>query len=153
MNKVPNIPPPPKHWPQQSPRTPSALKVGPERNIVFLSDSLGVKLNRGPDGIVRVLSVVPNTPGSPIIRNGYLEVGDVVREAAGVDVRRPITNVMWGDTVALVKMSPRPITLVVAKEISEIPVSVIEEREKVYSNTRLMPPSQSDNIEETQEEI
>mmetsp|Transcript_17522 Transcript_17522/g.26608 ORF Transcript_17522/g.26608 Transcript_17522/m.26608 type:complete len:588 (+) Transcript_17522:63-1826(+) len=153
MAKVPNIPPPPKHWPQQSPRTPSALKIGPERNVVFLSDSLGVKLNRGPDGIVRVLSVIPNTPGSPIIRNGNLEVGDVIREAAGVDVRRPITNVMWGDTVALVKMAPRPITLVVAKEISEIPISVIEEREKVLSNTRRLRPSESNNREEKQKEI
>jgi len=127
INTVSNVPPPPKHWPQQSPRTPSALKVGPERDVLFLSDSLGIKLNRGFDGIVRVLSVVPDTPGSPIVRDGCVEVGDVVREAAGVDVRRPITNVMWGDTVALIKMAPRPIKLVVAKEISETPVHILEE--------------------------
>jgi PDZ domain len=108
----------PKQWPQQSPRDKQIVKFGPERDVLFLSEALGIKLNRGPDGIVRVIEVSPEVPGSPIAREGKIEVGDVIREAAGVDIRRPITNIMWGDTVALIKMAPRPITLVVAKELN-----------------------------------
>jgi C-terminal processing protease CtpA/Prc len=107
---------------------PPTLKVGEERPIIFLSDALGITLNRGSDGVVRVMSVVPDNPGSSIVRTGYIQVGDVIREAAGVDIRRPITNIMWGDTVALIKMAPRPITLIVARELSAIPVSVHDER-------------------------
>ena len=128
INSTPNLPPMPKQWPQQSPRSPSALRCGPEREIVFFSESLGIKLNRGPDGIVRVLSVSKETPGSPVARKGEIDVGDIVREAAGVDIRRPITNIMWGDTVALIRLSPRPISLVVARELSEVPQSVLEQR-------------------------
>ena len=72
-----------------------------------MSESLGIKLNRGPDGIVRVLSVAPHTAGSPVARDGAIYAGDVVREAAGVDIRRPITNVMWGDTVSFLKKCRR----------------------------------------------
>lgn len=95
-----NLPSMPKQWPQQIPSSPSALRCGPERDVVFLSESLGIKLNRGSDGIVRVLNVTPHTAGSPVARDGAIYAGDVVREAAGVDIRRPITNVMWGDTVS-----------------------------------------------------
>lgn len=104
INSTPNLPPMPKQWPQQSPRSPSALRCGTEREIIFFSESLGIKLNRGPDGIVRVLSVSKETPGSPVARKGDIQAGDVVREAAGVDIRRPITNIMWGDTVALIRL-------------------------------------------------
>lgn len=99
MQQTHNLPSMPKQWPQQIPSSPSALRCGPEREVIFLSESLGIKLNRGPDGIVRVLSVTPHTAGSPVARDGAIHTGDVVREAAGVDIRRPITNVMWGDTV------------------------------------------------------
>jgi hypothetical protein len=89
------------------------------------------------------MSVIPDTPGSPIVRTGYIEVGDVVREAAGVDLRRPITNIMWGDTVALVKMAPRPITMIVAKELSPLPQAVADEREKVQEGMSLSPGRKS----------
>ena len=59
-----------------------------------------------------------------------MNVGDVIREAAGVDMRRPITNIMWGDTVALIKLAPRPIKLIVAPEESALPHSVREEMAK-----------------------
>lgn len=120
----------PQEWPQQSPRSAPTFRCGPERDVVFLSESLGIKLNRGSDGIVRVLWVQPESPGSPIVRQGRIDVGDVVREVGGVDIRRPITNIMWGDTVALVKMAPRPITFVIAKELSEAPGAVLEEIRK-----------------------
>ena len=57
-------------------------------------------------------------PGSAILRRGDIQKGDLVREAGGVDLRRPITATMWGDTVALIKMAPRPFMLVVAKELT-----------------------------------
>lgn len=142
INQTPNMPPLPKKWPQQSNLTPKGLQVGPERPIIFLSDSLGIKLNRGGDGVVRVMSVVPDTPGSPIIRTGYIEPGDVVREAAGVDIRRPITNIMWGDTVALIKMAPRPITLIVAREVSAVPASVQEERQRIDRRSNSASPAE-----------
>lgn len=139
----PNLPSMPKEWPQQSPRTPSSLHVGPERVIMFLSESLGIKLNRGADGIVRVFSVTPNTARSAIVRKGLIEIGDVVREAAGVDIRRPITNIMWSDTIALVKIAPRPITFVVAAELSETPASVQKEQAKMLKAFSLSPAQAS----------
>jgi hypothetical protein len=119
---------------------------------LFHSESLGIKLNRGADGIVRVFSVAPGAPGSTIVRDGRIQVGDVVREAAGVDIRRPITNIMWGDTVALVKLAPRPITLVVATELSETPFSVYEERERAVKGISLSPAQESMNRGETKSE-
>lgn len=128
----------PKEWPQQMPRESKTVSYfGGEREVVFLSEALGIKLNRGPDGIVRVIEVSPDIAGSPIAREGTIEVGDVIREAAGVDIRRPITNVMWGDTVALIKMAPRPIVLVVAKEST---ASIMDERKRAAQNA-LSPTS------------
>jgi hypothetical protein len=118
LNRTSNVPAMPKAWPQQSPRASKTVKFGPEREVMFLSEALGIKLNRGSDGFVRVIDVSPDVPGSPIARQGKIEDGDIIREAAGVDIRRPITNIMWGDTVALIKMAPRPIILVVAKEMT-----------------------------------
>lgn len=139
LNRTPNMPSMPKAWPQQSPRASQVLQCGPEREVLFLSEALGIKLNRGPDGTVRVIDVSPEVPGSPIARQGKIEVGDVIREAAGVDIRRPITNIMWGDTVALIKMAPRPIVLVVAKELSPAP-SIAQQRKQAAANA-LSPTS------------
>jgi hypothetical protein len=113
---------------------------------------LGIKLNRGNDGIVRVLSVSPETPGSKVARSGSIEAGDVIREAAGVDIRRPITNIMWGDTIALIKIAPRPITLVVAKELSEVPPSVLEERERALAEETMSPASMASSRGEAKED-
>ena len=129
----------PKSWPQQTPRDIQTLRCGPEREILFLSEALGIKLNRGPDGVVRVIDVTPDVPGSPIAREGKIQVGDVIREAAGVDLRRPITNIMWGDTVALIKMAPRPIVLVLAEELTSAPT--ITEQRKAAAANALSPTS------------
>lgn len=99
IQQVPNMPRMPKQWPQQLGPNSVSFLVGEERKVLFFSECLGIKLNRGSDGIVRVISVAPDKASSPIARKGSIEKGDVVREAAGVDIRRPITNVMWGDTV------------------------------------------------------
>lgn len=119
IQTVPNLPPMPKDWPLQSPTSPSSISCGPERTVLFLSDAMGIKLNRGTDGLVRVLSVANLPPGSAILRKGEINAGDLVREAAGVDLRRPITATMWGDTVALIKMAPRPVQVIVAKELKQ----------------------------------
>ena len=140
LARTPNIPTMPKQWPQQSPRASNSFQCAEEREVLFLSEALGIKLNRGPDGIVRVIDVSPEVAGSPIARQGNIEVGDVIREAAGVDIRRPITNIMWGDTVALIKMAPRPIVLTVAKELSAPPPSILEQRRAAAAST--LSPSQ-----------
>mmetsp|Transcript_36429 Transcript_36429/g.76745 ORF Transcript_36429/g.76745 Transcript_36429/m.76745 type:complete len:633 (+) Transcript_36429:676-2574(+) len=118
LQTAPNLPPMPKDWPMQSPTSPSSVATGPERPVTFLSDAMGIKLNRGTDGLVRVISVARLPPGSPILRKGEINAGDLVREAGGVDLRRPITATMWGDTVALIKMAPRPLLMIVAKELT-----------------------------------
>ena len=126
----------PKEWPQQSPTSLNIpLRCGPERSITCISEGLGLKLNRGSDGIVRVLSVTDaDDPSTNILRRGTIQIGDIVREAAGVDIRRPITNVMWGDTVALLRMAPRPITIVVASELSPTPKAVLLEQQRAAAS-------------------
>lgn len=131
----------PKSWPQQSPRDQKIAQFGPEREIIFLSEALGIKLNRGADGVVRVIDVSPEVPGSPISRQGQLNIGDAIREAAGVDLRRPITNIMWGDTVALIKMAPRPIVLVVAVELNPGAPTTIADQRKAAAVNALSPSS------------
>ena len=125
----------PKTWPKQSSvQVADSLKVGPERLVVFYSESMGIRLNRGAsDGIVRIVAVkdIDADPGSPIAREGRVELGDVLREVAGVDLRRPITAVMWSDTVALIKISPRPLGLILAKELSAPPSTFLDELAKV----------------------
>lgn len=134
LQQTPTLPSRPKNWPVQTVAE-SPLKVGPERAVIFLSEALGMKLNRGPDGMVRVLSVTPASGSSQVARQGEIEVGDIIREAAGVDLRRPITNIMWGDTVALIRMAPRPIMFVVAAELSPVPPEVLKEQQSSPSST------------------
>ncbi len=121
----------PKAFSNQIPSLPATLRVGEERQVLFVSEAMGIKLNRGQDGIIRVLSVAPETPSSKHTRRGEINPGDIIREAAGVDLRRPLTNIMWSDTVALMKISPRPLEIIVAKELSERPPAVEEEFMKV----------------------
>ena len=142
MGSTPKLPSMPKEWPQQSPN--SELRIGPERDVLFYSESMGVKLNRGPDGIVRIMSIAPISSGSLVSRKGEIHVGDVVREAAKVDMRRPMTKVMWGDTVTVVKLAPRPVKLVVAKEESPVPQSVSEEMTRLKGDNVSLTPSKKD---------
>ena len=135
VESSPIVPSMPKTWPKQSSvQVADSLKVGPERLVVFYSESMGIRLNRGAsDGIVRIVAVkdIDADPGSPIAREGRVELGDVLREVAGVDLRRPITAVMWSDTVALIKISPRPLGLILAKELSAPPSTFLDELAKV----------------------
>ena len=129
MASTPNVPSMPKSWPCQNFIGDTTIFVGPERDVRIYEGVMGLQLNRGCDGFIRILSahVLPEDDPQLAPREGSeLTPGDVVREAAGVDLRRPITNMMWGDTVTLMKVAKRPIRFVVAKELSEPPASVQE---------------------------
>jgi len=125
-----NVPPPmPSKWPSQT-TSPTAFQLGKIRRVSFGEGPLGIKVNRGCDGFVRILSIYSsrNDQGeTKALRQGKLYPGDIVREAAGVDLRRPITNIMWGDTVALIKMAPKPMKFIVAKELSTPPTQVLDQ--------------------------
>jgi len=131
LKSTQNVPSMPKKWAKelssQGNEVPETLKVGLERVVTFLSKPMGVKLNRGPDGVIRVLSATRTEARPDISRQGSIFTGDILREAAGVDLRRPLTNVMWSDTVALLKIAPRPMVVKVAVELSKIPLAVQKE--------------------------
>lgn len=129
MASTPNLPSMPKSWPCQNFIGDTTIFVGPEREVLIHEGVMGLQLNRGTDGFIRIISahILPDDDPQLAQREGsVLTHGDVVREAAGVDLRRPITNMMWGDTVTLMKVVKRPIRFVVAKEFSEPPASVQE---------------------------
>ncbi len=110
------------------------LHVGQEREVFFHTDSLGIKLSRHTDGYVRVLSVTPyrsNNDDQQPLRTGEIYAGDVVREVCGVDLRHPIDSAVWKMTVGLMKMAPRPLQLVVARELPK----TMEEEENNSSST------------------
>mmetsp|Transcript_8491 Transcript_8491/g.17450 ORF Transcript_8491/g.17450 Transcript_8491/m.17450 type:complete len:816 (+) Transcript_8491:28-2475(+) len=111
----------PRNWPSQSKRL-APLRIGPEHAVKFGAGPLGIKLNRGGDGYIRVLSHKKNDYGPG---DRPVAVGDLVREAAGVDLSRPITNKMWGETVEIIKRSRRPMFFVVAEELSPRPPGVL----------------------------
>jgi hypothetical protein len=97
MASAPNIPSMPKSWPCQTLIGDNTVIVGPERYVTFYEGVMGIKLNRGSDGFVRIIStnILPPTDPHLAKREGIIATGDVLREAAGVDLRRPITNAMW----------------------------------------------------------
>eukprot|EP00986_Skeletonema_menzelii_P005241 scaffold1868_cov165-Skeletonema_menzelii.AAC.2 len=85
-----------------------------ENDVVFHSQAMGIRLKRGEDGFVRVVSVTQAALGSSIDRVGAIEPGDSIKEAAGIDLRSPITNSQWGEAVTQIRQAPRPMTFVVA---------------------------------------
>ena len=112
------------------------IRVGPERVVIFHSDSLGIKISRHTDGYVRVLSASPSSSSSsqssslppagssserqhfPPSREGEVRSGDVVREVGGVSLRSPINTPAWKLTVGLIRMAPRPLRFVVANDLT-----------------------------------
>eukprot|EP00579_Thalassiosira_antarctica_P012764 CAMPEP_0201908140 /NCGR_PEP_ID=MMETSP0903-20130614/335_1 /ASSEMBLY_ACC=CAM_ASM_000552 /TAXON_ID=420261 /ORGANISM="Thalassiosira antarctica, Strain CCMP982" /LENGTH=1352 /DNA_ID=CAMNT_0048442415 /DNA_START=186 /DNA_END=4244 /DNA_ORIENTATION=- len=106
------------------------LQFGPERLILFHSpdpQELGIQLEHGPDGYVRITSVPSddddeNDGGNNTsymssnmgVIEGKIHTGDVLCEAAGVNMRRPISDHMWKLTTGLMKVAPRPIEIFVA---------------------------------------
>ena len=85
-----------------------------QNDVYFRSTAMGIRLKRGEDGFVRVVSVTEATTGSSIVRDGAIEPEDRVLEAAGVDLHEPITNSQWGETVTKIRNAPRPMKFIVA---------------------------------------
>mmetsp|Transcript_32281 Transcript_32281/g.72487 ORF Transcript_32281/g.72487 Transcript_32281/m.72487 type:complete len:890 (-) Transcript_32281:76-2745(-) len=93
---------------------PVKVSQAQENDVVFKSTAMGIRLKRGEDGFVRVVSVTEATIGSSIVRDGTIEPEDRILEAAGIDLRSSITNSQWGDAVAKIRSAPRPMKFVVA---------------------------------------
>ena len=93
------------------------MNVGNERQVLFYALSLGVTLNRGIDGYVRVVSA--SKVDDDQVRDGDIFAGDIVREVNDVDLRMPIDMAVWKMTIALMKMAPRPLIMVLAEELSD----------------------------------
>lgn len=95
-------------------------RFGTERTIIFHTDSLGVKLHRCPEeGIVQILNIDENV--SDKARggddDGRLEVGDVIVEVGGVDLRHKFIGPLeWADMVYFVQNVGRPLDMVVAED-------------------------------------
>lgn len=96
----------------------------PERTVVFHAESIGIKISRHTDGYVRVLHVAPGRSdvaaaggADAKVREGVIRKGDVVREVGDVNLRMPIDSAVWKLTVGLIKMAPRPLRFVVAREL------------------------------------
>lgn len=100
--------------PESSGTAPTLVDPTDTNDVYFRSTAMGIKLKRCEDGFVRVLTVTEETLGSPIIRDGRIEPDDRILEAAGVDLRKPITNAQWGDIALGIRNSPRPMKFVVA---------------------------------------
>ena len=131
------------------------LNVGQEREVLFHTDSLGIKLSRHTDGYVRVLSVTPYRAATnnyhqggldekqQQLRTGEIYAGDVVREVCGVDLRYPIDSAVWKMTVGLMKMAPRPLQFVVAREL---PRTMEEKMEPKNEGTHLTASSSNNKM-------
>lgn len=95
-------------------------RFGTERTIIFHTDSLGIKLHRCPEeGIVQILNIDKNV--SDKARggddDGRLEVGDVIVEVGGVDLRHKFIGPLeWADMVYFVQNVGRPLDMIVAED-------------------------------------
>jgi hypothetical protein len=85
-----------------------------ENQVIFRSAALGIRLKRAEDGYVRVVSVTEAIYGSSVVRDGVIMSEDMVLEAAGVNLRKPISNSLWGETVTKIRNAPRPMLFVVS---------------------------------------
>jgi len=158
FSSVSSIVSPPQHFNLQQ----HSLLVEEERQVIFHNVSLGIKISRHSDGYVRVLSVTPpkSTPkregdssnegeNKPARTGDEIHVGDVVRQVSDVNLRMPIDSAVWKLTVGLIKMAPRPLQFIVAKEIKKQE----EKREDEVSKRGLYRwPSRADRIAAGEEE-
>ncbi len=94
-------------------------RFGVERSIIFNNESLGIKLHRCQnEGIVQILHVDQNV--SEVREgddNGRLDVGDVIVEVGGVDLRHKFIGPLeWADMVYFVQNVGRPLDMVVVED-------------------------------------
>ena len=101
--------------------TKNNIILGPERLITFHTESLGIKLSRHTDGYIRILSISPyRSTNNEKIRDGLIQEGDLLRQVCDVDLRHPIDAGVWKLVVGLIKMTPRPLTMMVCTEYEEV---------------------------------
>ncbi len=92
------------------------IDVGNERQVLFYAQSLGITLNRGTDGYVRIVSATEVDDDQ--VRDGEIFAGDIIREVNDVDLRMPIDMAVWKMTIVLMKNAPRPLRMILGEELS-----------------------------------
>jgi hypothetical protein len=142
-------------------------RFGPERNIVFRTESLGVKLHRSStEGIVHILHVTsyrpPQDSTMPSPRDGDLNEGDAIMEVGGVDLRNQfIGRLEWADMVHFIRYVERPLEMVVAKDtmfsreeagLSPLKEEAVEEMD-VYDVARESVDLNEEKVEAAVEEL
>ena len=106
-----------------------------ERLVLFHSpclDELGVDLEHGQDGYVRIVkrqNEDGSFGGTLGLVEGQYESGNIVCEVASVNLRHSISEHMFRLCIALMKVTPRPIEIVVKDEAQDIP----QQRSQMYS--------------------
>jgi len=86
-------------------------------------DELGVNLEHGQDGYVRIVkrkNEDGSFGGTLGLVEGQYESGNIVCEVASVNLRHSISDHMFKLCLALMKVTPRPIEVVVKEETQEI---------------------------------
>lgn len=126
-------------------RKQSSLSVEQEEHpVIFHSNAMGIRLKRGEDGLVRVVSVTESSPGSSIVRDGKIEPDDIVREAAGADLRSPISNSQWGEIVLQIRNASRPMKFVIvsARKSSQSETARLATSQPQHTSSRSYSQSQ-----------
>ncbi|KAL7554686.1 hypothetical protein ACHAWF_018202 [Thalassiosira exigua] len=113
-----------------------------ERDVLFHSATMGISLCHGRDGYVRVCSIVDEAnveSGSlPIEREGTIAPGDIVIEAAGLDLRLPITRDKWCDMVKQIRSFPRPLKFVVVSARKREKIQLLDDLQFVLMRLKLL---------------
>ncbi|KAL7453443.1 hypothetical protein ACHAWC_005128 [Mediolabrus comicus] len=129
-------------------------RFGTERTIIFHTDSLGVKLHRCPEeGIVQILNIDENV--SDKARggddDGRLEVGDVIVEVGGVDLRHKFIGPLeWADMVYFVQNVGRPLDMIVAED-NHFVKELDDQNVELYANGQEAEEDAASDVEAMQE--
>ena len=129
-------------------------RFGTERTIIFHTDSLGVKLHRCPEeGIVQILHIDKNV--SDKARGGddggRLEVGDVIVEVGGVDLRHKFIGPLeWADMVYFVQNVGRPLDMIVAED-NHFVKELDDQNVELHANGQEAEEDAASNVEAVQE--
>ena len=111
-------------------------------DVLFYSTALGIRLQRGKDGFVRIISVIKvdkanATGGSSIVRKGDTVPGSIVLEADGIDLQSPITKQQWGDFVLRIRQASRPMKFVVVSVPRQCDVGLTGKHQSVTKIQRI----------------
>jgi hypothetical protein len=129
-------------------------RFGTERTIIFHTDSLGVKLHRCPEeGIVQILHIDKNVSGKARggDDDGRLEVGDVIVEVGGVDLRHKFIGPLeWADMVYFVQNVGRPLDMIVAED-NHFVKELDDQNVELYANGQEAEEDAASDVEAMQE--